>query len=106
VTGRATIRRRRAVALIVLALLAFVAVALAGELLVVQTHGARVRALTFHSRFVHRDQRMLLVTPAGGGEGRPLLAAGSDAGARPRTALPAAQRSGVTALRRAAVRPA
>ena len=60
-------------ALVVVALAVLGVVALARALLVVDAHGARVRALTIHSRFAHHDQRMLLVTPAGGGDGRPLL---------------------------------
>jgi S-formylglutathione hydrolase FrmB len=37
------------------------------------THGAHVVRFTLHSRLLHRNLDEILVTPAGGGRGRPLL---------------------------------
>jgi S-formylglutathione hydrolase FrmB len=61
--------------------LAALAVVLASALVVVlhaqlgygDTHGARVAHFDVHSRLVHRTLRQTLVTPRGGGDGRPLL---------------------------------
>jgi S-formylglutathione hydrolase FrmB len=38
-----------------------------------RTDGARISHLTIASRYVHHDMPLTLVTPAGGGAGRPLL---------------------------------
>lgn len=43
------------------------------ELTQTQTYGAQVAHLTLSSRFLHRKMPLTLVTPAGGGRGRPLL---------------------------------
>jgi S-formylglutathione hydrolase FrmB len=67
------VRRRRAIALLIVALAALSGVA-AARLFRVDRHGARVTHFVIHSRFVHASLRETLVEPRGSdGSERPLL---------------------------------
>jgi enterochelin esterase-like enzyme len=70
---RSVVRRRRIVALAVLAGAALLVALVVHNALAVHTRGATLRHVTIRSRFVHRSLRVALVQPAGAAEGRPLL---------------------------------
>jgi predicted esterase len=71
--SRKVVRSRRVGAITVLALVLIAGAVLAKTLLSVATDGARITEITIHSRFVHASEAVALVTPRGGGAGRPLL---------------------------------
>lgn len=76
-TGPERIRRRRIGAALALllaaALVAFGVRAVRDVVRGYDPRGAEVAHVTLRSRLLHRDLEQTLVTPAGGGEGRPLL---------------------------------
>ena len=66
-------RRRRAVALLALVVVAGIAVVLASALRGVDTHGARILPFTIDSPLVHQTMTEAAVVPGGSDAGRPLL---------------------------------
>ena len=71
--GRRSARTRRRLAGATAILVALLAAALVRPVTSPATGGARVTHLTIASRFVHLHEPVTLVTPPGGGAGRPLL---------------------------------
>jgi S-formylglutathione hydrolase FrmB len=64
---------RLALAALVVVLASAAVVVMRAQLGYGDTHGARVKHFDVRSRLVHRTLRQTLVTPRGGGQGRPLL---------------------------------